>query len=69
MYSCTAGTTVEPPLSPTLETVALLADLYDRELVGTIGWAKQVTEPSRNLPNPVLECHGLDLLKCCWLLL
>jgi len=34
--------TADPALPPSLETVALLADLYDRELVGTIGWAKQV---------------------------
>jgi len=29
-------------LAPQLRPVALLADLYDRELVSTIGWAKQV---------------------------
>ena len=29
-------------LPPQLRPVALLADLYDRELVSTIGWAKQV---------------------------
>ncbi|XP_068618938.1 steroid hormone receptor ERR1 isoform X2 [Battus philenor] len=27
---------------PTARTLALLADLYDRELVGVIGWAKQI---------------------------
>ena len=31
-----------PPGSPHIPPVALLADLYDRELVSTIGWAKQV---------------------------
>ena len=25
-----------------IKTVSLLADIYDRELVATIGWAKQV---------------------------
>ena len=29
-------------LPPQYRIVALLADLYDRELVSTIGWAKQV---------------------------
>ena len=37
---------LDPPgpglLAPHLQPVALLADLYDRELVSTIGWAKQV---------------------------
>lgn len=37
---------LDPPgsglLVPPLQPVALLADLYDRELVSTIGWAKQV---------------------------
>ena len=33
---------VQVLLPPQLRPVALLADLYDRELVSTIGWAKQV---------------------------
>lgn len=35
---------VPPPgvTEPTARTLALLADLYDRELVGVIGWAKQI---------------------------
>ena len=35
---------LDPPglLAPPLQPVAILADLYDRELVSTIGWAKQV---------------------------
>lgn len=34
-----------PPPSvsePTARTLALLADIYDKELVGVIGWAKQI---------------------------
>lgn len=27
---------------PAAKTLAMLADLYDRELVGVIGWAKQI---------------------------
>ncbi|CAG9789128.1 unnamed protein product [Diatraea saccharalis] len=40
MLTCAA-----PPAGvndPTAKTLALLADLYDRELVGVIGWAKQI---------------------------
>ena len=33
----------DPSLPPSaLKTVSTLSDIYDRELVGTIGWAKQV---------------------------
>lgn len=31
-----------PDLDPALSVVSKLSDLYDRELVGIIGWAKQI---------------------------
>lgn len=30
------------PNDPALKIISLMSDLYDRELVGTIGWAKQI---------------------------
>merc|ERR1712088_577301 len=57
------------PASP-LETVSILSDVYDRELVATIGWAKQVpgfTDLSLNdqmklLQNTWTEVLTLSLL-------
>ncbi|XP_073950800.1 estrogen-related receptor isoform X1 [Choristoneura fumiferana] len=38
----TCGAAPAGVTDPTARTLALLADLYDRELVGVIGWAKQI---------------------------
>ncbi|XP_026687734.1 steroid hormone receptor ERR1-like, partial [Diaphorina citri] len=45
-----------PQSDPTLQTINSLSDLYDRELVCIIGWAKQIPG---NLMN---ECHSFVLL-------
>lgn len=40
MLTCSA--TPAGVVDSSAKTLALLADLYDRELVGVIGWAKQI---------------------------
>lgn len=57
-------------LPPHLRIVSLLADLYDRELVATIGWAKQVpgftdltlNDQMKLLQNTWTEILSLSLL-------
>ena len=52
------------PASP-LKTVSTLSDIYDRELVGTIGWAKQVSWISGlwflDFLNPVPRCQDSQI--------
>lgn len=40
-------------LEPGLATISTLSDLYDRELVGIIGWAKQIPGISN---SPYFNC-------------
>lgn len=37
-----SGSTMSSPATPSTMVVHTLAELYDRELVSTIGWAKQI---------------------------
>lgn len=37
-----AGVDATLPSDPALKVISVMSDLYDRELVGTIGWAKQI---------------------------
>ncbi|XP_045502600.1 steroid hormone receptor ERR1-like isoform X2 [Colias croceus] len=51
---------------PTARTLTLLADLYDRELVGVIGWAKQIpgfTELTLNDQMRLLQSTWAEMLS------
>ncbi|XP_026725744.1 steroid hormone receptor ERR1 isoform X2 [Trichoplusia ni] len=51
---------------PVAKTLALLADLYDRELVGVIGWAKQIpgfTELQLNDQMRLLQSTWAEMLS------
>ncbi|KAF9796367.1 hypothetical protein SFRURICE_001940, partial [Spodoptera frugiperda] len=51
---------------PTAKTLAMLADLYDRELVGVIGWAKQIpgfTELQLNDQMRLLQSTWAEMLS------
>lgn len=64
MFTC-----VSPPpgvVDPAAKTLALLADLYDRELVGVIGWAKQIpgfTELQLNDQMRLLQSTWAEMLS------
>lgn len=63
-FTCAAP----PPgvIEPTAKTLALLADLYDRELVGVIGWAKQIpgfTELQLNDQMRLLQSTWAEMLS------
>ncbi|CAK1549516.1 unnamed protein product [Leptosia nina] len=64
MLSCAASPTVVA--DPAARTLALLAVLYDRELVGVIGWAKQIpgfTELTLNDQMRLLQSTWAEMLS------
>lgn len=53
------------PTTPKLRTLSILSDLYDRELVAVIGWAKQIpgfTDLSLNDQMHLLQSTWAEIL-------
>ncbi|XP_041969009.1 steroid hormone receptor ERR1-like isoform X2 [Aricia agestis] len=62
----TCGTPPAGVTDPSARTLALLADLYDRELVGVIGWAKQIpgfTDLALNDQMRLLQSTWAEMLS------
>nr|ASL70079.1 estrogen-related receptor [Laodelphax striatellus] len=65
VLSCLQPTSHSSSDSPMLNIIAMLSDLYDRELVGIIGWAKQIpgfTDLSLNDQMRLLQSTWAEIL-------
>lgn len=65
LLNCNSDVTSSSELDPVLGVVSTLSDLYDRELVGIISWAKQIpgfTELSLNDQMRLLQSTWAEIL-------